>query len=96
MLYNAYVAPTCYSNTTSLSVVDEAFSDTEDDIREKLTPTLTNDIDQASDVVEGRRDDNLKFVKQEITKQAGMCDHRHSSSFRLTCRASHQPTLAAR
>ncbi|KAG0705800.1 hypothetical protein DFH29DRAFT_996454 [Suillus ampliporus] len=44
-------------NTTLLSAVEEAFPETEDDSREKLTPSLANDVDQPSDV-------------QEITKQA--------------------------
>ncbi|KAG1724159.1 uncharacterized protein EDB91DRAFT_1255376 [Suillus paluster] len=57
-------------NTTSLSAVEEAFPETEDDSHEKPTPSLANDVDQASDVMEGRWEDGLKFVKQEITKQA--------------------------
>ncbi|KAG0699037.1 hypothetical protein DFH29DRAFT_1002340 [Suillus ampliporus] len=57
-------------NTTSLSAVEEAFPETEDDSRKKLTPSLANDVDQPSNVVEGRREDGLKFMKQEITKQA--------------------------
>ncbi|KAG1882250.1 hypothetical protein F4604DRAFT_1678649 [Suillus subluteus] len=57
-------------NTTSLSAIEEAFPETEDDSRKKTTPSYANDVDQASDVVEGRREDGLKFVKQEITKQA--------------------------
>ncbi|KAG1835772.1 hypothetical protein DFJ58DRAFT_847386 [Suillus subalutaceus] len=57
-------------NTTSLSAVDDAFPETGDDSHQKQTPTVTHDIDQASDVVEGGREDNLKFVKQEITRQA--------------------------
>ncbi|KAG1861007.1 hypothetical protein C8R48DRAFT_774269 [Suillus tomentosus] len=56
-------------NTTSLSVVHEAFPGTEDDSHDNLMPSLANDIDQASDIVEGRRDDGLRYVKQEITKQ---------------------------
>jgi hypothetical protein len=94
MLHDAYIALT--SNTTSLSAVDDAFPETGDDSHQKQTPTVTHDIDQASDVVEGGREDNLKFVKQEITRQAGMCDHCHSSSFRLIYPASHQPNLAAK
>ncbi|KAG1847695.1 hypothetical protein DFJ58DRAFT_843138 [Suillus subalutaceus] len=57
-------------NTTSLSAVDDAFPETGDDSHQKQTPTITHDIDQASDVVEGGQEDNLKFVKQEITRQA--------------------------
>ncbi|KAG1846377.1 hypothetical protein DFJ58DRAFT_843460 [Suillus subalutaceus] len=51
-------------NTTSLSAKPGTIA-----IKNRHRP-LPHDIDQASDVVEGGREDNLKFVKQEITRQA--------------------------
>ncbi|KAG1856838.1 hypothetical protein C8R48DRAFT_775782 [Suillus tomentosus] len=53
-------------NTTSLSTVDDAFKD---DIDANLEDaSTTNNLDQSSDIVEGR-DDGLKWVKNQIIKQ---------------------------
>ncbi|KAG1873296.1 hypothetical protein C8R48DRAFT_669895 [Suillus tomentosus] len=55
-------------NGTSLSLVNEAFPDI-DDSRDNPTSNLNNDVEQFSDVVEGRRDDSLKWLKNEIDRQ---------------------------
>lgn len=79
------------SNTTSLSAVDDTFRDDVDDSHDD--PTTTTNLDQSSDIIEGR-DDGLKWVKSQIIKAVGMFDYRLSfHSLKLMCHTSHQPEL---
>jgi hypothetical protein len=76
----------------SLSTVEDAFAEPGDDDIVSLKDAGSKDPDskdmeddqasQASDLLEGReekgREDNIKWIKREITKQVGTLRHRYS------------------
>lgn len=78
-----------YSNTVSLSTVEDAFTELGDDDIVLLKDAGSKDPDskdmeddQASDLPEGREEkgqkDNIKWIKREITRQVGTLRHWYS------------------